>query len=124
MIMDSRISDVTDVRLRAVSLLLANDSMLLDFLFDPSRRHLAAAPADLLFEAGVLSSGQQVLVRLALDIWDGSGGSHVIDIIHRLDPIRFEAFLLATAVMRQSTVSSTPADALLKHLAAPVLAND
>lgn len=82
-------------RHRAISLLLANDPKLLDFILAPCRTRLTAPPEDLLVEAGCFSSGEQILVKAALDIWDDCGEVKLTDIIFRLDRLRLEAFLLA-----------------------------
>jgi hypothetical protein len=82
-------------RHRAISLLLANDPKLLDFLLKPCRTELRASPERLKQAARCFSSGEQILVRAALDIWDDCGQVKLADIVFRLDQTRLEAFLLA-----------------------------
>lgn len=89
-----------DPRQHAISLLLANDRKLLDFLFNEDRTRLAYPAEGLKQLASALSSGQQVLVRTALDFWDESGGVQICDVIYRLDQIRLHGFLLAIEALR------------------------
>ena len=85
---------------QAISLLLANDPKILRFLFRPGVESLWAPAEDLLWESGVLSSSEQILVRLALDIWSDEGGARLWDAVSRLDAVRFESFLLAMECLR------------------------
>lgn len=91
-------------RSRAISLLLANDPMLLDFLLKPCRTALCAPPARLRREARCFSSGQQILVKTALDIWGDYGSVQLSDIIFRLDELRLSSFLLAVEYLGFSSM--------------------
>lgn len=87
-------------KLEAISLLLANDSYLLDYLLDNNRVGLVASEDDLIRMSGGYSSGQKLLIRMAMDIWSLSGDSQLSEILYRLDDVRFEAFLLAMHRLR------------------------
>ena len=91
-------------RSRAISLLMANDPMLLDFILKPCRTALCASPARLLREARCFSSGQQILVRTALDIWGDYGRVKLTDIVFRLDLVRLSSFLLAVEFLGFSSM--------------------
>lgn len=91
-------------RSRAISLLLANDPMLLDFILKPCRTALCAPPAWLKRKARCFSSGQQILVRTALDIWGDYGRVPLTDIIFRLDSVRLSSFLLAVEFLGFSSM--------------------
>ena len=67
--LDNYFKDFIDPRHRAISLLLANDPKLLEFLFSANRPRLNSSPKKLLEDALGFSCGQQLLLRLALDIW-------------------------------------------------------
>jgi hypothetical protein len=54
----------------------------------------------LLDQASVFSSGEKILVRLALDIWSGQGYVHLSDIIDRLDPTNYNHVLAALRLLR------------------------
>lgn len=87
-------------RHQAISLLLANDPWLLRLLFDDDPVRLSAPPDSILKETKGLSSGQQLLIRIALDIWSGDGHAKLWDIVSVLDGIRFEGFMLALECLR------------------------
>ncbi len=87
-------------RWHAISILFANDPSLLNFLFTPSRDELSSSPEDLLCWSGALSSGQQILIKIALDIWSGAAQASLEEILATLDSYRFENFLLALEFYR------------------------
>lgn len=89
-------------RWHAISILMANDPKLLDFILNEKRDCLADSAENLKYEAGCFSSGEKILIQIALDIWDDCGGSRLGDVIHTLDSIRFEAFLRALEILRFS----------------------
>lgn len=68
-----------------IEVLLSNNIQLLTFIFHSKEPRLRAPATVILFESGVFSSGQQILIQLALDIWDGSGHTQVMDLVHLLD---------------------------------------
>ena len=94
--------NLPSARHEAISLLLANDPQFLDFLFTANRKSLAASPADLLACMRGFSSGQQLLIRLALDIWSESGSAPLGAVLRTLDDIRIEGLLLAIERIRFS----------------------
>lgn len=55
----------------------------------------AIDPKQVLYNIGVLSSGEQILIKVALDIWGGYGKTSLEDIIWRLDSENFQAVLQA-----------------------------
>jgi hypothetical protein len=59
------------------------------FLFQSRVPRLNEPPDVLLNQAGCFSSGEQILIRVALDLWSGEGGTKLSDIIHRLDDNNF-----------------------------------
>ena len=62
---------------------------LLDFFFDPNEPRLRQLPEELLKESAVMSSGEDLLVRVALDLWSGSGDARVWELIEILDGENF-----------------------------------
>lgn len=83
--------------LQAMERLFKNHHELLTFVFDPSQPKLRRAPTTLLAETQALSSGEAVLVRVALDLWNQTGEVSLYEIIERLDYENFEA---VTAALR------------------------
>ncbi len=71
--------------LESIKFLLGNHRKLLHFLFHPSKPLLRSAPEVLLSEAGVFSSGEYLLVQIAIDFWDGTGNAKLADIYSILD---------------------------------------
>ena len=60
-------------RLIIIKKMLRGGNRLLEFLFHPSEAQLRVSPSSLLFESGCFSSGEQLLIRVALDIWSCDG---------------------------------------------------
>lgn len=58
---------------RAVSVLLSHNQTLLDFLFDLERPRLRKRVGILRDDAWRFSEEDQLLIRVALDLWSGSG---------------------------------------------------
>ena len=69
----------------ALSRLYAHHKGLLPFLLNSDGPRLRM-PSDILKEhSAVFSSGEQLLVRIGLDIWDGSGGINFNELYQVLD---------------------------------------
>ncbi len=92
---------VNTLHIHAISLLLSNDVRILDWLLSEDRTSLSSDPQSLLYESGVFSTGEQLLVQIALDLWDGSGHAKISEIICKLDSVRFKCFCLALVAFRQ-----------------------
>ena len=76
----------TDRRLfLAISQVFNKHPYLLEFLFDSHEPRLRLIPDELLGESAYLSAGEDLLVRVALDLWSGSGHAHVWELIEILD---------------------------------------
>ena len=74
---------------------------LLGFLFEEERPRLRREAEQLLIDADVFSSGEQILVRLALDLWNGSGKVRLWDIVERLDQENYQNVLLGLRHLRR-----------------------
>lgn len=79
----------------AMTKLFATNDKLLTFVFDKDEPRLRAKPHQLVTEARSLSSGENVLVRLALDIWNDTGGVRITELLSRLDPTNFHNAIAA-----------------------------
>ena len=102
MILHSSVTHMPCKRWHAISLLLANDYGLLDYIFTPDRTALAAPANELLGASTEMSSGQRLLIKIALDIWSDEGNANLGEILTILDPYRFESFMLALEFYRYS----------------------
>lgn len=97
------------LRWHAISMLLAQNPKLIDFVFNEKRDRLAQPALMLRREARAFSTGEKVLIQIALDIWDDCGGARLSEVIFSLDPIRLELFLRAVEILRFSRSSSDSA---------------
>jgi len=73
--------------------LFLNHPALLGFLFDSKRASLRKEPDELLKEAIKFSSGEYILVRVAIDLWCGMGKANILEIFETLDPQNCQNFL-------------------------------
>ena len=85
--------------LHAISILLKNYPYLLDFVFDPHEPELSQSSDRLRREAGALSSGESLLVRLAMDLWNESGDVKFTE-LDRLDSSNFENVMTAVRYLK------------------------
>jgi ArsR family metal-binding transcriptional regulator len=77
-----------------------NHPKLLDFVFYPDRPELRDEPDVLLQDAGCFSTGEQVLIRIALDLWTGEVEVKLWDMIQRLDQSNYQNVLLGLRILR------------------------
>lgn len=75
---------------------------LLEFLFDMERPQLRLDPEWLLIEAETLSGGERTLIRVGLDLWNGTGRVSLWDIIERLDVYNFQGVVSGLRHLRQN----------------------
>lgn len=98
---DWQSADAGGVQLyEAVSKLFAHHQHLLNGIFDKEKPKLCAEPADLLAHYQCLSSGEYVMVKVALDIWCSSGGAQVSELLDILDIHNFCNVLIALSSAR------------------------
>jgi hypothetical protein len=87
---------------KTLGLIFRNHPNLLEFLFDKERAQLRREPECLLSEAGVFSSGEKILVRVGLDLWNGSGQVSLWDIVERLDVDNYQNVLAGLLNLRRT----------------------
>ena len=96
-------------RIDAIRKMLQGNEKILNYLFtDPDQvtddnGRLKFASNTILKNIGALSSGEQILARVALDIWGGYGNAKIEDIIWRLDADNFRAVLTALMDARKGS---------------------
>jgi hypothetical protein len=76
------------------------------FLFNAKTPNLNEPPEFLLAQIGAFSSGEQVLIRVVLDLWSGEGDTPLFDIIHRLDDRNFTHVMAALLYLRLPQLDS------------------
>lgn len=92
--------NVTDfVLLQAMRRLFARRPDLLTFVFHMKEPRLRRSPQILMKEARALSSGENVLVRVALNLWNQSGSVGLHEIVERLDETNFENTIAAMRIL-------------------------
>ena len=79
-------ADQSDLRLlKAISILFDNNFKLLEFFFNSREAKLCFSAHKMREDAQIFSSGEYLLVRIALDIWSGEGSIHFNEIYQTLD---------------------------------------
>ncbi len=81
--------------------LLEKHSYLIDLILDKDRPRLKDTSENIKQMAFTLSSGENLLVRLALDIWDGSGGVLWTELCHHLDERNFNLVIQTLIKLRR-----------------------
>ncbi len=84
----------------AIETLLESRPGLLCFLFYKDHLRLQAPADKIISESGGLSSGEQILITIALDLWCASGKTNIYDILTTLDDRNFMNFIKAMLIMR------------------------
>ncbi|MFZ3230033.1 MAG: hypothetical protein WA160_07500 [Pseudobdellovibrio sp.] len=85
---------------RAISVLLKGNQELIQFLFDPEKPRLRRRAGILRDDAWNFSEEDQLLLRVALDLWSGSGHVSLWELIELWDEsdwTRFNAAILEIA---------------------------
>ena len=95
-------ADSGEVQLyEAVSKLFVHHQHLLNGIFNINTPRLTAEPVDLLTHyQQCLSSGEYVMVKVALDIWCSAGGAQVSELLDILDVHNFCNVLIALSSAR------------------------
>jgi hypothetical protein len=75
--------------LKAMQVLFASDPNLLAMVFDPEKPELRAPAEKILSQARRLSCGEVILVRMALELWNGSGELTLLMLLEQLDHRNF-----------------------------------
>jgi hypothetical protein len=91
-----------------LNLIFQNHSQFLAFLFDPSEPRLRQEAEWLLAEAGAFSAGEQILIRIALDLWNGAGKVDLWDIVERLDEENYHNVLAGLRHLRPIEEDGAP----------------
>jgi len=86
-------------RAYAIYVLMEQHPDLMAWLFCEGQPELQASPEEILNRASALSADEGILIRLALDLWSGNGGTQVVD-LKRLDPGNFKSALAAIQHIR------------------------
>lgn len=91
-----------------LNLIFAKHPKLLHFLFDRHEPCLRQDAETLLVDAGVLSTGERILVQVALDLWSGEGGVCLGEIVERLDSGNYFNLLAGLRHLRLTETGGEP----------------
>jgi hypothetical protein len=78
----------------ALSMLYEKNENLLHTILNPDLPRLRTSSKVIKARSATLSSGEELLIRIGLDAWDGSGGIHFNELYQKLDPENFQKMLL------------------------------
>ncbi|MBF0316483.1 MAG: hypothetical protein HQK52_23910 [Oligoflexia bacterium] len=92
--------DSDKISYEALSMLYGQNENLFHFLMNPDNPRLTATSDRIKYNSGVLSSGEQLLIRVGLDIWDGSGGITFNELYQKLDEKNFQKIILVLLFLR------------------------
>lgn len=82
-------------RLEIITKLMEPCPELVEWMFKKNKPELFDDPESVLKEGGIYSSGQKILLQVALDVWCWKGGASIFDVCRRLDGRNFKAVLEA-----------------------------
>jgi len=102
------VSDTEKKLFKAISILLGNNPNLLRFLFDPTRPKIKKRPGLLRDDSWVLSHGEQLLIRAALDIWSGAGHLQLWEMLETWDAPTWVNFIRTIARLKDIELTSGP----------------
>jgi hypothetical protein len=85
---------------QAISLVFHNHPELLEFFFEKDQPRIRFVAEDMRREAAGFSDGQQILIRVALDMWSGSGNAKIWQVLEGLDDANFSNCLRALGFLR------------------------
>ena len=88
-------------KIRAIHAVFDSDERLLQFLFHHMKAELRASPTELIEEARVLSCGEFLLVKVALDLWCGQGGATISELLSVLDDQNLIRLMRAICILRE-----------------------
>ncbi len=86
--------------METLNIVFAQHPELLGFLFERDRPRLNHEAEVLLSKASGYSSGERILIRVGLDLWNGSGEVKMWQIIEDLDDNNYENVLLGLRHLR------------------------
>jgi hypothetical protein len=85
---------------KAISIVFLNHPNLLEFLFEGEQPRIRLRGLEMRRAAICFSSGEQLLLRVALDMWSGSGNAKIWQLLETLDAGNFANVLNALVYLR------------------------
>lgn len=81
-----------------ISVALERHPYLIDLIFNTDRPETQLSTEELIQSSCCYSSGEKILIRVALDLWNSTGKAKLGDIINSLDPDNFKNVLYAISI--------------------------
>ena len=87
----------------SISIIFRNHPEMLLFFFEGERPRLRHDPMEMRKLSCYFSSGEQLLIKVALDMWSGGGNAKIWQILETLDAENFANVLEALAFLKQQS---------------------
>ena len=98
-------SDLQKSRLdTAIGILFDYDERWINFFYSHKGGELRRGPHELIAEASCFSRGEQIMIKVALDLWTDDCRASISEIIEYLDWINLNRVLLAIMTMRDVAI--------------------
>ena len=81
--------------IKAITILFNDDQRLLEFVFETKRPRLRKRSGILRDDSWNFSSAEQLLIRVALDFWSGSGHTQLWELLETWEPEHWHRFTQA-----------------------------
>ncbi len=85
----------------AIGTIFNNETQWMEFLFSHKAPELRLPPEDLIGEAACFSRGEQIKIRVALDLWTGLGNASIADVVEGLDYNSFLCVVRSILILRE-----------------------
>lgn len=82
-----------------IKIIFRNHPKLLEFFFEAEEPRICGEPMEIRKLALCFSSGEELLVRVALDVWSGSGNAKIWQLVETLDSENFSNVLEALSFL-------------------------
>lgn len=88
--------------MEALNIIFKGHDKLVKFLFEDGRPRLRQEAELLLKAASGFSSGERLLIRVAIDLWNGEAGVRLWELLERLDEENFEQVFKGLCHLKKS----------------------
>ncbi len=89
------------ITVNAIRKLFSNTTYLFDFFLDDDHSRIRFRPDKMRWEIQDLFNDEQILIRVGLDIWSGSGDARVWELLEFLNDDDFEAAIGALLLVKR-----------------------
>lgn len=104
MIMTKKTNENNEIY-KIISLVLGHNVNLINLVLNKNKTRLRDQPEVILEKNLFLSSGEIVLLKVAIDLWSGTSFSSLYDLIYTLDRRNFENIMHAIRIMSNKVMT-------------------